>query len=166
MERWKSHTIIGRFLSKSFLVTLIVLLVLALNAQAQSAQHDKLPPINICNDRGSCILVEIAITPEEWATGLMFRDRLPKGTGMLFLFPRPDFWSFWMKNVKIPLDIIWMDNTKRIVHIVTNAKPCLIDACPEYTPMKKAIYVLESNSGLAKKWKLKIGDRLIFQLPK
>ncbi len=95
----------------------------------------------------------------------MFRKKLPEGRGMLFIFPRADFWHFWMKKTEIPLDIIWIDTARRIVSIATGAQPCLTEPCMDYIPKDKALYVLEVGSGVVQKWNLRIGDRLIFEVP-
>jgi len=62
---------------------------------------------------GRVVTAEIAKTEEERARGLMFRDRLGENEGMLFIFEEPDFYSFWMKNMKFPIDIIWLSEEKK-----------------------------------------------------
>ena len=73
--------------------------------------------IAIRTPAGSTIQAEIADTPFKRATGLMYRDHLKKDHGMLFVFGQPHAWSFWMKNTKIALDLIWLNDKKRVVHI-------------------------------------------------
>ena len=107
---------------------------------------------------GKTFEVEIADTQLERAQGLMFRKELKENSGMLFIFPESDKHSFWMKNTFIPLDIIWIDENFKIVYIYENAQPCR-DICDSITPSKDARYVLEINSGLAEKYKMKVGDR-------
>jgi uncharacterized membrane protein (UPF0127 family) len=86
---------------------------------------------------GTVIMAELAKTVEERARGLMFRPSLDKNRGMLFTFAEPQQWSFWMKNTRIPLDIIWMDGHKKIVHIERRVPTCsrTDDGCPQYQPL-------------------------------
>ena len=107
---------------------------------------------------------EVAVTDEERATGLMFRESLPKMGGMLFVFHELDHHSFWMKNTLIPLDIIWLNERKEIVYWVT-ADPCKKDPCAFYSPLQKAKYALEVNGGFVKIHGLTLGQRLDFELP-
>src|SRR6266850_8102395 len=92
---------------------------------------------------GHAFRLEIARTPEQKARGYMYRDKVGRREGMLFLFPDSDFHSFWMKNCRIPLDIVWLDEEHRVVYIEPMAPPCRADPCPGYVPMRKAHYVLE-----------------------
>lgn len=99
---------------------------------------------------GKCFDVELAQTSKERMRGLQHREFLHESSGMLFIFKESGRHSFWMKNTLIPLDIIWLDHAKRIVHIEHNVPPCKIDNCPSYTSDKNASYVLEINAGKAK----------------
>jgi uncharacterized membrane protein (UPF0127 family) len=144
---------------------MIAALVTILNSSAVSASRLNLPAIQVCKDKSHCILAEIAATPEARLLGLMFRDNLPEDSGMLFVYPQSNYWNFWMKNTKMPLDIIWLDETRRVVHIVYKAQPCMSKPCLIYASMYRAAYVLELSSGVSKKWQLNIGDQLIFELP-
>ncbi len=108
------------------------------------------------------VSVEIAADDEMRQQGLMFRDHIDPGHGMLFVFPRDDVFSFWMKNTRIPLDMIWIDANKRIVGIRENVPPCHVDDCPSYGPGVVARYVLEVGGGEAAKHRLKTGDALQF----
>jgi len=92
----------------------------------------------------SCFSLEIAKTPEERTQGLMFREILAQDHGMVFIFPQSDIYPFWMKNTKIPLDMIRLDASYNIVDI-QEANPCTQDPCAVYTPKAKASYVIELN---------------------
>lgn len=83
---------------------------------------------------------------------------------MLFILPERQRHSFWMKDTKIPLDIIWLDFVRRVVHVEDHVPPCQEDPCPTYTPDSSALYVLEVNAGHAKRMGLQKGDRLDFHL--
>lgn len=112
----------------------------------------------------ACFNLEIAQTPEERQKGLMFRSSLNQDAGMLFIFPEEGIYPFWMKNTLIPLDIIWINKDKKIIHIENNVPPCKEDPCPSYSPEEKALYVLEINAGLSKKYEFKEGDKVKFIL--
>lgn len=98
-----------------------------------------------------CFTVEIADEPDEHRRGLMFRESLPPENGMLFIFDREARYGFWMKNMRIPLDIIWLDRNMRIVFIQKNAQPCSDGPCKSYRPSAAARYVLELNAGTTDK---------------
>lgn len=106
------------------------------------------------------IKVEIAKTEEERTLGLMFRRFLKEDYGMLFVFEKEDYQSFWMKNCFFPLDIIFIDKNGKIVDIKENFQPCQEDPCPSYKSREKAKYVLEVNAGFSKKNNIKIGQNL------
>jgi len=115
---------------------------------------------------GTPITIELAVTPIERELGLMFRDRIEPDQGMLFVFETEDRSAFWMFNVKFPIDILWLDAHKRVVHIAAGVPPCPREPCPSYPPPTPALYVLELKSGQAAAHKIKVGDRLEFILPK
>ena len=109
-------------------------------------------------------LAEIADTPEKHSKGLMFRRSIKDDYGMLFVFNGEDYRSFWMKNTLISLDIIFLNQGQQIVDMVTSVPPCCSDPCPSYDSKFPARYVLEINGGLAKKLKLKIGDKIFLPI--
>ena len=107
--------------------------------------------------------VEIADTDAERARGLMFRDELPAGHGMLFIHDREEPQAYWMKNTRIALDILYFDTARRLVSQQRDVPPCSAgDACPPYPSFKPARYVLELNAGQAAKLKLEDGAELTF----
>lgn len=112
---------------------------------------------------GFVVRVEIAADDETRAEGLMWRDQLRPGTGMLFFFPQDGEYSFWMKNTRIPLDIIWIDSTRRVAAVKFNVPPCEIENCPSYGPNATSRYVLEVAGGVAQAHGLKAGDQLKFE---
>ena len=93
--------------------------------------------------------VELAITAQDKAQGLMHRETLPDRAGMLFIYPNPQPVSFWMRNTLISLDMIFIDDQGRVARVHHNAVP--LDETPIYGgDAIKA--VLEINAGLAKKY--------------
>lgn len=108
---------------------------------------------------GKKILIEIADSEEERSKGLMFRTSLKENSGMLFIFNEPSPKRFWMKNTLIPLDIVFIDENKRIIHVET-AQPCTMDPCQIYASKESALYVLEVNAGFFERNNIKIGDKI------
>jgi len=91
----------------------------------------------------------------------MHRELLKEGNGMLFVFEVDGIYPFWMKNTLIPLDIIWINQSKKIVDI-QQAVPCSEDPCDRYIPKETAIYVLEVNKGFTMSNNITIGDLVVF----
>jgi uncharacterized membrane protein (UPF0127 family) len=106
---------------------------------------------------GRAVTLEIASTPHQRSLGLMFRPSLSNDHGMLFLFPSPDRYGIWMKNMLIPLDILWLDDQKRIIHIEMNVPPCPREPCLIYQPDTPALYVIELPAGVATRADLRTG---------
>ncbi|MDD5096510.1 MAG: DUF192 domain-containing protein [Candidatus ainarchaeum sp.] len=103
--------------------------------------------------------VEIADDFQELEEGLMFRESLPEDEGMLFVFPRPGNYAFWMKDTLVPLDAIYMDENSTVVGIV-QMEPCIADPCPAYAPDSEALYVLEVNKGFSERHGIELGSRM------
>lgn len=116
---------------------------------------------------GTVVQAEIADTPQKRAAGLMYRDHLKKDHGMMFFFDQAQEWTFWMKNTLIPLDLIWMDEKKRVIHIERNVPICTRtdDSCPQYRPNDGAMYVLEIAAGTVDGLKIEKGSKLQFANP-
>jgi len=105
----------------------------------------------------------IADSPEKRMKGLMHYESLPQDQGMLFSFNGPSEARFWMKNVKIPLDIIFISEDLRIMQIHKNAQPCKSDPCKIYPSGKNPVwYAFEINGGLSKKYGIKEGMKVVF----
>ena len=106
---------------------------------------------------GKVLKVEVMVKDEDRAMGLMFRSSLPADQGMLFIFEQSDFHGIWMKNCKFPIDILWLDDQKTIVHLEESVPACKADPCPVYQPLRKASYVVELNAGQARREKAMVG---------
>jgi uncharacterized membrane protein (UPF0127 family) len=132
----------------------------AVASEVASASDALVPAVTFPD--GHVVRVEIAADNELRAQGLMYRDQLRPGAGMLFFFPGDGEYSFWMKNTRIPLDIIWIDSDRRVVDAKFDVPPCRVDDCPSYAPDGRARYVLEVAGGEARKHGLKKGDQLQF----
>ncbi len=104
--------------------------------------------------------VELADTPAKRARGLSGRKSLAADKGMLFIFPQADYHSFWMKEMRFPIDIIWLDTNWKVVDIRGNLQPESFPA--SYAPSQPALYVLELPAGTAAKRGVEIGTKLEF----
>ena len=136
--------------------TLIVAIAWSLSACAGARQ----PWVELGNQRYA---IEIADNDAERARGLMFRDALPSGHGMLFIHDAEEPQAYWMKNTKIPLDILYFDDERKLVAQQRDVPPCSLgDGCPSYPSDAPARYVLELNAGEAARLQLKDGAELRF----
>lgn len=107
--------------------------------------------------------LEVASTPQEQALGLMYRQNLPDDRGMLFPFSPPRPVSFWMKNVVMPLDMVFVHGGQ-IVGIAENVPPCVVDPCPTYGPGRQVVsYVIELRGGRAAELGLEAGDAVAIE---
>jgi len=106
--------------------------------------------------------VELADDDAERARGLMFRDALKPGRGMLFVHEREEPQAYWMKNTRIPLDILYFDADRRLVSQQRDVPPCSLgDRCPPYPSEAPARFVLELNAGEAARLALEDGTELM-----
>ncbi len=110
--------------------------------------------------KNNCFQVEIAKTALERDKGLMYREKLDRDKGMLFIFNKEGIYPFWMKNTLIPLDIVWIDANNKVVFVGENVQPCKTLICSSVVPNSKAKYVLEINSGICQEIGLKVGDEI------
>lgn len=104
------------------------------------------------------LAIEISDDDYERETGLMYRDSMKKDQGMLFIFEEEALREFYMKNTHFPLDIIFLDEDKRIINIARNTEPETLESINSDAPAK---FVLEINGGLSDNWNLEKGDKLV-----
>lgn len=131
-------------------------------AQQLLAQGQILPVTAEVDLNGQVVGLEVAETPQQQATGLMARESLPDDRGMLFPFEPARPVSFWMKNVLIPLDMIFIHDGE-IVAIADDIPPCETTPCPTYGPENQLVdYVLELRGGRAAELDLQVGDVMTF----
>ena len=108
--------------------------------------------------------IEIAITPQERQKGLSGRDSLPHNHGMLFVYHKPSIVSFWMKETRFPLDLLFFDKQGTLLEVIPNLQPCLKIPCPKFTNSEAAVFVLELAAGTAAKYHFRRGDRFHTQM--
>lgn len=102
--------------------------------------------------------VEVSDNRDARMKGLMERETLDDNKGMLFIFEDERIPAFWMKNMKIPLDIVFMDKDYKVVDYYENVPACTADPCPHYLPSVNSKYVAELVAGTIEKIELKRGD--------
>ncbi len=111
---------------------------------------------------GTVIAVEIAVTDQEKAQGLMFRESMPRNAGMVFPFEGLEIRPFWMKNCHFPLDLVYATKDGTVVKVIKALPPCPPDPapCPNAVPKAKSDTVLEVNAGVADATKAVVGAKL------
>lgn len=113
------------------------------------------PVVRFDTDLGPITVeVEVMRTPQERALGMMHRKELAANKGMLFIFPRADVQAFWMKNTLIALDMIFIDEARRVVGVVHDAEPLTLQS---RGVDKASKYVVEVNGGFATEHQIRIG---------
>ena len=147
-------------------VVIVIVTLLASFAVLQAPKEVEEPP-SACFKHDVCVELAFAITPEEQEIGLSNHTSLPEGAAMLFIFPKPDVQAMWMKGMKFPIDILWVTEKGKIVHIEKNAQPCTPPMCEIYEPPILVKYVLETKAGFADDANLFDGDKVEFtNIPK
>lgn len=107
-----------------------------------------------------CFKIEKAVSSVELKKGLMGREKIAADEGMLFVFRKDDYYSFWMKNVTFSLDLIYLDAAKTVIEIFREVPPCVANPCQTYQPKTKARCVLEILSGRSTEIGLKEGEKM------
>lgn len=109
------------------------------------------------------LVADLSITYEQIIKGLSIKSSLKENEGMLFVLNSSSRRGFWMKDMNFPIDVIWLNENKEIIHIKKNLEPC-VSNCPVYYPDQNSKYVLETVAGFADKQNLKVGDTISFKL--
>ncbi len=155
---------IKEILKKSIYLSLILILLIfflpKLKASIRPGISLEKPYVKIKNN---IIKVEIADDFEEQIKGLSNRDNLDDDSGMLFVFQDKQIRRFWMKNMRFPLDIIWIDDNK-IVKIDKNLPPEGENPQNIYSSEIPVNYVLEVNGGYCDKHNIKVGSDVILKI--
>lgn len=105
------------------------------------------------------VLAEVAETDKRRALGLMYRTHLPEGRGMLFTWPNEQVRAFWMRNTYIPLDLIFIGKSGRVVGVLHEASP---ESDRPLTVSRPAMHVLEVPAGWARRNGVDVGQPVVF----
>jgi len=140
-------------------VRFAALLVAAACAAPLAAVADCAPEVVDIRDADSTLRFKVEVVDDaaERARGLMYRETLPKFSGMLFVYEKPQPVAFWMKNTLIPLDMLFFDDAGRLVKIKSEARP------HDETPVvggDDIRFVLEINGGLAEELGIEPGAEM------
>jgi uncharacterized membrane protein (UPF0127 family) len=111
---------------------------------------------------GVRLVTDIASTGEQRSKGLAVKDDLKENEAMLFVFSKENEYGFWMKDMEFPIDIIWLDSDRKVVHIEHSLEPCGPDSCPVYEPNAEALYVLETVAGFSEQYDVVRGTLVEF----
>jgi len=107
----------------------------------------------------------VPITSELMSKGLAVKNQLKEDEAMLFIFEESAKQSFWMKDMKFPIDIMWLDSDGKVVHIEQNLQPCIpVLICLSYSPDINSQYVLETVAGFTQRHNVNVGTDIDFKL--
>ncbi len=107
--------------------------------------------------------MELPVTPEQRARGLMGREHLGDREGMLFIYEVEGLHGFWMRGMVIPLDMVWIDADGVVAGVTANVLPAPEGTIPEiYSPPRPILYALEINAGLAEAVGIRSGSQARF----
>ena len=115
--------------------------------------------------KGFELNADVPITSELMAKGLAVKNQLKENEAMLFIFEESAKHSFWMKDMKFPIDIIWLDSDGKVVHIEQNLQPCVsFLICTSYSPDIDSQYVLETVAGFTQRHDISVGTNIDIEL--
>ena len=153
LGRWRPHT-------TGILIGGLVLVLVALVALYMLNNFRPTTEVKISSN---VFKARLAMTESERVQGLSGVEKLGANEALLMVFDTDEKWGIWMNDMKIPLDIVWLDGNKKVIYIVTDASPDL-GTSKTFKPKDAARYVLEVPAGTVKKSAIKIGDEAAFTL--
>lgn len=130
-----------------------------------AAHADDTPALGNVTLRGERFAVEVVADDASRARGLMFRESMAADRGMLFVFEFEQPLAFWMRNTKIPLDILYFDRDRKLVGMHVDVPPCRTVQCPTYPSDRPAQWTVELNAGTAKRLGVQLGDVVEIEMP-
>lgn len=150
---------------KKRIITLILLAILLMSISMFLVERKESDIIVVTFPSGVELEAEVADTPEKLLFGLAFRDELPAHSGMLYIFEENGPHRVRTREYRFPVDILWIDESHHVVHMVERAEPCAQDPCPLYGPPPEfARYVLQAEAGFLKEAGVVKGDELKYVL--
>jgi uncharacterized protein len=152
-------------LNKKRIIFLILMALLLISGAMLFNAPKQSEVIEVRFPSGARLQAEVADTPEKLLFGLAFRENLPEDVGMILLFEESGLHKVWTKGFKFPVDLIWVDESKQIVHVLEGAQPCIDDPCPwQGPPPENARYILEVGKGFIQRAEAVVGTELVFAL--
>jgi uncharacterized protein len=150
---------------KKRIIMMILLALLLMSASLFLVERKESSIIVVTFPSGVALEAEVADTPEKLLFGLAFRDALPANTGMLYIFEQNGLHRVTTKEYRFPIDIVWVDESHHVVHMLEHAEPCMKDPCPLFGPPPEAVrYVIQTESGFIKKAGVAKNDELKYAL--
>jgi uncharacterized membrane protein (UPF0127 family) len=150
---------------KKRIIMMILLAFLLMSASVFLVERKESSIIVITFPSGVELEAEVADTPEKLLFGLAFRDALPPNGGMLYIFEQNGMHRVTTKEYRFPIDILWVDESHHVVHMLEHAEPCAQDPCPLLGPPLEAVrYVIQAESGFIKKAGVAKSDELKYAL--
>ncbi len=146
-------------------ITLVLLAILLMSASLFLMNKKDADIIIVTFPNGKQLETEVADTPERLLFGLAFRDELLPDAGMLYIFESTGLHRVRTTGYKFPVDMIWVDEGRHIVHVSENVPPCPREPCPLYGPPPEPIrYMIQAAAGFVKQEGLQSGGELKFTL--
>src|SRR5215203_1567306 len=139
-------------------------IIIQIFSEIESVPKDRYLKSNVTIN-GFKLTADLALTNEQIEKGLSVKDKLKENEAMLFVFEESAKRSFWMKDMKFPIDIIWLDSDGNVVHIEQNLQPCVsVLICTSYSPNIESQYVLETVAGFTQRHNVSVGIDIDFEL--
>jgi len=150
---------------KKRIITLVLLAILLMSVSTFLTQRDETKTIIVTFPNGTELEAEVADTPEKLLFGLAFQEALPPNGGMIYIFEATGPHRIATKEYRFPVDIIWIDESHRIVQLTENVEPCRRDPCPWYGPPPEAVrYLIQTEAGFIKRQGIAVGEELKYTL--
>lgn len=150
---------------KKRIIMMILLAVLLMSASVFLVERKESSVIVVTFPSGVELEAEVADTPEKLLFGLAFREGLPANGGMLYIFEENGLHRVTTREYRFPIDILWVDESHHVVHLLEQAEPCAKDPCPLFgPPPESARYVIQAESGFIKKSGVAKNDELKYAL--
>lgn len=146
-------------------ITLALLAILLMSVSMFLTSPKESDTIVVTFPSGRTLETEVADTPEKLLFGLAFREALPPNTGMLYIFETTGTHRLNTKQYKMPVDMIWLDESRHVIQLFENVPPCSSEACPAYGPGGEPVrYVIQTAAGFVRHEGLQANAELKFAL--
>jgi uncharacterized protein len=139
-------------------------IIIQIFSEIENAPNDRYLQSKVSID-GFNMTADLALTSEQREKGLSVKDKLKENEAMLFVFEESAKHSFWMKDMKFPIDIIWLDSDGKVVHVEKRLEPCIsVFTCTSYSPSRDSQFVLETVAGFTQRHNVSVGTDIDFEL--
>src|SRR5690349_8688670 len=150
---------------KKRIIMMVLLALLLMSASVFLVERKESSIIVVTFPSGVELEAEVADTPEKLLFGLAFRESMPPNGGMLYIFEQNGLHRVTTREYRFPIDILWVDESHHVVHMLEHADPCAKDPCPLFGPPPEAVrYVIQTESGFLKKAGVAKNDELHYTL--